>query len=73
MSRPTVLLAVTAEVDDYRSALATAGFDVLSADAATESLTADLAIIDCDLPDAEFGRIHGAAAGDPRIHPAPPR
>jgi pilus assembly protein CpaE len=59
MSRPTVLLAVTAEVDDYRPALTAAGFDVQSVEAGTESLSADLAIIDCDLPDADFGRIHG--------------
>src|SRR6476619_7768019 len=63
MSRPTVLLAVTAEVDDYRPALTAAGFDVLPLEAGTESTSADLAIIDCDLPDAEFGRIHGLIQG----------
>jgi pilus assembly protein CpaE len=59
MERPTVLLAVTSEADDYRPALTQAGFDVRSADdAAANGAGLDLAIVDCDLPPAEFARVH---------------
>ncbi len=64
MPRPTVLLAATSEADDYRAALVAAGFDVRSADdRVAEPTSVDLAIIDCDLPQVEFGRIHAMAEG----------
>lgn len=51
MERPRILLAIESDAEGYESALSRAGFEVLALDlSAIEK--ADLAVIDCDLPEA---------------------
>ena len=49
MDRPRILLAVETDADGYAEALNRAGFEVLPPDA-TAAEAADLAVLDCDLP-----------------------
>jgi MinD-like ATPase involved in chromosome partitioning or flagellar assembly len=50
MDRPRILLAVESDADGYADALNRAGFELLPGDPTTAS-TADLAVLDCDLPE----------------------
>ena len=50
MERPTILLAVTGEIDGYVAALQRAGFDPVTVDPAEFEMTpsVDLAVLDAD-------------------------
>lgn len=65
MDRPSVLLAVTDDLEVYRPALNVAGFDVLEPGAEDQAPT--IAIIDCDLDPDRFAHVRAAlhAAGTP--------
>ena len=66
MERPTVLLALQGYTTPYVDALNVAGFDVLTDPFAVTDLVGDgrgvdLAVLDCDLPDAStvYAELHG--------------
>lgn len=52
MERPTILLAVTGEIDAYVAALQQAGFEPVTVDPSQVQMAppTDLAVVDCDLP-----------------------
>jgi pilus assembly protein CpaE len=68
MERPTILLAVTGELDDYVEALARAGFEPVTTDPAHIGSVSpvDLAVLDCDLPadaaQAVYAHLHRSGA-----------
>ncbi|MEX0709702.1 MAG: AAA family ATPase [Chloroflexota bacterium] len=68
MERPTVLLALLGNPRPYVDALQAAGFDTLIdesvvAEHLANGLSIDLAVLDCDLPNASdlYGELHGVA------------
>jgi len=68
MERPTVLLALLGNPRPYVDALQTAGFDTLidesvAAEHLANGLSIDLAVLDCDLPNASdlYAELHGVA------------
>jgi pilus assembly protein CpaE len=68
MERPTILLAVTGEIDGYVDALQRAGFDPVTVDPSNEQSLpmVDLGVIDCDMPPelliAIYERLHTGSA-----------
>ncbi|MCC6619338.1 MAG: AAA family ATPase [Chloroflexi bacterium] len=62
MDRPTILLAMSGQADTYVDALQRAGFDpiTLGPDTVTAVPTADLAVVDCDLPSELVTTVMGA-------------
>ena len=68
MERPTILLAVTGDIDGYVAALQRAGFEPVMIDATQVEMAppVDLAVLDCDLPEAVvagyYAHLHRAEA-----------
>ena len=62
MSSPSVLLALTDDIEPYRAALKSGGFDVYDADAGT-ARAPDLAVIDCDLDPERFAVVRASLRG----------
>jgi pilus assembly protein CpaE len=68
MERPTILLAVTGDIDGYVEALERAGFEPVTTGAAHLSAAppVDLAVLDCDLPaesaQAVYAHLHRSGA-----------
>jgi len=60
MERPTILLAVTGDIDGYVAALQRAGFEPVTIDSAQVEMAppVDLAVLDCDLPEPTVAGIY---------------
>ncbi|HEX2141484.1 MAG TPA: AAA family ATPase, partial [Candidatus Limnocylindria bacterium] len=72
MERPTVLLALSENADEYTAALTRAGFDVTDDTAGVGLRIAqgdapELAVLDCDLPEAEAQQLYDTLHGDPAV------
>jgi pilus assembly protein CpaE len=72
MERPTILLAVTGEIDGYVDALERAGFEPVTVDPNGDHAPAvDLSVIDCDLPadvlSAIYQRVHAGTTSTPTL------
>jgi len=60
MERPTILLAVTGDINGYVSALQRAGFEPVTIDPTQLEMAppVDLAVLDCDLPGASLTAVY---------------
>jgi len=60
MERPTILLAVTGDINGYVSALQRAGFEPVTIDPTQLEMAppVDLAVLDCDLPGASLTSVY---------------
>src|SRR4029453_8543343 len=60
MERPTILLAVTGDIDGYVGALQRAGFEPVTIDATELEMAprVDLAVLDCDLAEAAVTAVY---------------
>ena len=72
MERPTILLAVTGDIDGYVAALQRAGFEPVTIDSAQVEMAppVDLAVLDCDLPEPT-SRASTLTCTRPRCPPPP--